>query len=204
MDRRHQRRVTPFKRQDNQDTARLLELGRRVFADLEDCRLAWQENVDPLALVVGVKKAEEQGTLPAWLVDALLVILFSYSGGTQVLDLQEMWADKRSETIKAEQASNVLAARTDPTHPRTWDTPNAPGAEPGAYEAGARSARAELNFLGTSAPSESAAVAKKNYHEVRAALDTNAGAFWTTWMADGLGERLKLALSRRAGRKSVT
>ncbi len=50
MDQRHQRRVTPFKRQDNQDTARLLELGRRVFAELEDCRLAWQENVDPLVL----------------------------------------------------------------------------------------------------------------------------------------------------------
>ncbi|HEV8676836.1 MAG TPA: hypothetical protein VGX21_22600, partial [Methylomirabilota bacterium] len=63
------------------------ELHRRRLADLGDCRIAWEQGADPLALCVAITKTE----MPEWLADALLLL----HDGAGLPLLQRLWVRQR-------------------------------------------------------------------------------------------------------------
>jgi hypothetical protein len=185
---RNQRRPTPWRRKVHPPKPELLsiarELMRREFADLEDCRVAWAKASDPVALCVALTKVD----LPQWLADALLVWLFAGGGSDaveQMFPFREYWAARRAEAEDAQRAALVIAARgTDAQRPaQTW------GEASGVAEQVVRKA--------LETPAVGADAVRKTVDRVRVGLK-NEGAYWKS--DDGLGDRLRLALQRRAGR----
>jgi hypothetical protein len=99
----------------------LQELQRRRLATLEDCRLAWEHQHDPLAVAVAVTKAE----LPEWLADALLIVL--YAGGTKVTpvgrtELERWWDARGRDEVDSSRAWEVVRTLLHPEVPHTWES----------------------------------------------------------------------------------
>lgn len=72
----------PWRRRRRGDTdpaTVLRELQRRQLNDLEDCRIACERAVDPLAVCAAVAKSD----MPEWLTDAVLVLLTDGARGAK-------------------------------------------------------------------------------------------------------------------------
>lgn len=189
MTKRHQSRERrPWRRRATEAPAEavLHELQRRELRTLEDCRLAWREGADPLALCVAVTKAD----LPDWLADALLVLLMADGGVPSLEELRvgQFWAHREAEANDAARATAVAAARLDDA-----GTGRPARKLDAALQLGEQIARERA---GTPAVSPDAA--RKSYDRVRDGLASNQGIYW---QAEGIMARLTLALERRAGRK---
>ena len=144
MSKRHRRdrKSTPFRTAANQDPERRAELERRVLGDLEDCRLAWEQEHDPLALIVAVGMADGlEIPLPPWLAYAVLGVMaaaFNVAGVGDRLRLPELWTKRSNQAVDAQRAEGVLLARTDPTAPlKTLEDAYQYGATIAAEHAGA-------------------------------------------------------------------
>jgi hypothetical protein len=95
----------------------LRELQRRQLNDLEDCRLAWQEDGNPLAVCVALTKCD----LPEWLTDALLELLtLEAHDPKRGARLRDRWARQHRDDVDAARAQAVALARTG-MQPITWD-----------------------------------------------------------------------------------
>lgn len=98
------------KRKSNAETdpaAVFQELRRRQLADLDDCRLAWEREADPLAVCVAITKCD----LPEWLTDALLVLLTDEQLERPVLKLRRRWAKRGRDAADAARAEVFAALR---------------------------------------------------------------------------------------------
>jgi hypothetical protein len=189
MARRHDRRDPSPRRRQNAHgpTPRAVaqEIDRRVLADLEDCRVAWKHN-NPVALCVALMKVD----IPEWLADALLTWLIATGGNAtmaQAFPTTEYWRDARREQLDATRALTALAVRGIEDQPKRTE-----------IEAFTMVAEYLADRLGDDvAPVVDADTIRKSLERVEAGL-TCEGAYWKA--DEGLAERIRLALSRRAGR----
>ena len=84
------------------------ELRRRKLRDIDDCRIAWEQGSDPLAVCVALTKAG----LPEWLEAAALVLLTS----SEIEGLEDfprrMWRQRTrdaTDAMRAEHFADTLA-----------------------------------------------------------------------------------------------
>ena len=75
------------------DTAEkvLQDLQSRELQDVETCRKVWQEDRDPMALCEAVRQS---AGIPAWLQDALLVVLTDGVFGDRPACMSELWKER--------------------------------------------------------------------------------------------------------------
>lgn len=156
------------------------ELQRRKLSDLEDCRLAWEQVGDPLAVCAAVTKCD----LPEWLADALLVILTDEAEpGRKVIRLRRRWVQQRRDAIDALRTQKVALARTQNPNTAapalTWEAAYILAEKHNPVE------YADVEEVGPEA-------IKKSYRLVRRRLEKDPGRYYFA-LSPGFPDRLRRA-----------
>jgi hypothetical protein len=177
-----------------EEPAVVRELERRVFADPDDCRVAWEKAANPLALCEALMVADtERAPPPEWLCDALLLTLLAedqHDRGLQSIlpvrgrleRLETLWHRSHNRSIDANRAAGGIAARVDLT------TGALLGTEADAYAA------ADPFVMRRNGPSAGSEAFRKSIARVRSGLK-NEGAYWQA--DEAVLGRLLAALKRR-------
>lgn len=141
------------------------QLNHRQLNSLEDCRLAWETDMNPVAVCAAISKSD----LPEWLVDACLVLLVD--GGEGGKFQRPLWKRFMRDATDAQRALMSALARTDPTitPPPTWEV---------AYKL----ADSVVSKLGGSAVSPG--MMKKSYNRVAKNLNQRGRYFGATWCSE--------------------
>lgn len=97
------------------------ELPRRILADLESCRLAWEHDLNPLALV----EALLLSGLPEWLKNALIVNVFAHApkpAAAAHVVLKKAWRQCNADRRDVAMARFVVMNRSGREALQTWTT----------------------------------------------------------------------------------
>lgn len=171
-------------RDANMEQSVLEELLRRRLETIDQCRLAWEEADNPVAVAVAITKVEG---VPEWLADAIILLLCDSDRDSR--RLVSAHRQHLNDAVDAARALEIAAARTDPNGPLTWrDAGNA------ANKLVARSAGEERGF--SDIPTVSADAIRKSFERVRNGL-ADPGRYWAPV---GLDERRKEAMKRELAR----
>lgn len=187
MRRSEERKGRPWRRRSSKpatDPATVVrELQRRRLGSLEDCRIAWEQGADPLAVCVAVMKSD----LPRWLVDALLILLYGAplvprSRGRTML--QKLWAQRERDAVDAKRAWEVARARSHPEAWQTWEV---------SYRFAKYVIERQAAELGMDLSGVSEEAMKKSYRLVAARLREDGRYYWAE---DGFSEQLRALRDR--------
>ncbi len=175
-----QRTQRPWRRRQNVDPAQSVrnELTRRELRDLKTCQQVWEYGDDPLALCEAVRLLE--GTIPEWLVSALLLALTD--SAEQAPRLPAAWRARTRASTIATRAWAVAVLRAHPTLGFSW----VKAAELAPYLANEK--YPDIPIVSTSG-------GKAAYSEVRRQLTERPYAFFRP--RPGLQDRLVKALDYR-------
>jgi hypothetical protein len=159
------------------------DLKRRELDQIEQCRIAWQQAQDPLALIVGVIQSD----LPEWLVDGLLVVLGSKAvlgsktPRLKTTELDDLWKQRGRDARDVARAFVVANMRALPNSPKWEDV--------------LTYANMIVNRQYDDAGHVSNAAINKSYQKVRRSLG-NKGLYFRT--SPATRERILKALERHA------
>jgi len=102
----------PWLRNQNEAAALLQELQRRQLNTMEDCRIAWEEAADPLAVCVAISKCD---AIPESLQDAALGLLTAERYGDRLRDFsRQVWARHTRHRTDAARAASAAQWRAWP------------------------------------------------------------------------------------------